>query len=101
MKPIVIIGSGHAGLTVAREIRQLDDEVEIIVISKERVCSYYKPNLSKALFSNKSPDQLVMKTAEKLEDDLNIITMSNTDVVKICSEKSVIDAVDSLGSRNI
>ncbi|MBV1919503.1 MAG: FAD-dependent oxidoreductase [Pseudomonadales bacterium] len=101
MKPIVIIGSGHAGLTVAREIRQLDDEVEIIVISKERVCSYYKPNLSKALFSNKSPDQLVMKTAEKLEDDLNIITMSNTDVVKICSEKSEIDVVDSLGTRNI
>lgn len=101
MNPIVIIGSGHAGLTVAREIRQLDEDVEIIVISKEKVCSYYKPNLSKALVANKTPDKLVMKSASRLEGDLNVVTMSNTNVIKICPDKCEIDVVDSLGKRNV
>ena len=35
MKPIIIIGNGIAGVTAAREIRKLDSDVPILIISGE------------------------------------------------------------------
>ncbi|MBL4703581.1 MAG: FAD-dependent oxidoreductase, partial [Flavobacteriales bacterium] len=101
MKPIVIIGSGHGGLTTAREIRQLDKNVEIIIISKEQVCAYYKPNLSKALAMKKSVDQLVMKTADRLENDLGVITYSYTNVAHIDTKENELCVMSLEGEQNI
>lgn len=101
MKPIVIIGSGHGGLTTAREIRQLDKNVEIIIISKEQVCAYYKPNLSKALAMKKSVDQLVMKTADRLENDLDVITYSYTNVAHIDTKENELCVMGLEGEQKI
>jgi len=101
MKPTVIIGAGHAGLTTARELRQLDKDIEIIVISKDPVCAYYKPNLSKALAMNKSAKQLIMKTAGRLENDLQITTFSNSTVISIDPVVNEIVISGSLGTENI
>jgi len=35
MHPIIIIGNGIAGVTAAREIRKLDSDVPILIISGE------------------------------------------------------------------
>ena len=101
MKPIVIIGSGHGGLTTAREIRLLDKNVEIIVISKEQVCAYYKPNLSKALAMKKTIDQLVMKTADRLENDLAITTYSYANVTSINTKENELSVTNLDGEKTI
>ena len=48
-QPIVIIGSGLAGYTVAREFRKLDTETPILIISADHGGFYSKPTLSNAL----------------------------------------------------
>ncbi len=83
MKPIVVIGSGHAGVTLIREVRQLDLKTPVILITKDKANTYYKPNLSKAISMGKSPDDLVMKCAEQVELDLGVQIVSNTVVESI------------------
>ena len=51
MDPIVIIGSGLAGYNVARELRKLDKEIPLMVISSDSGHFYSKPMLSSALGS--------------------------------------------------
>lgn len=101
MKPIVIIGSGHGGLTTAREIRLLDKNVRIIVISKDQVCAYYKPNLSKALAMKKTIDQLVMKTDDRLENDLEITTYSYANVTSINTKENELSITNLDGEQII
>ncbi|MCH2175426.1 MAG: FAD-dependent oxidoreductase [Lentisphaeria bacterium] len=71
-KPVVIIGSGLAGYTLARELRRLNEEQKIVIVTKDDGAYYPKPKLSTALAENKSSDDLVHKTASEMEEDLNI-----------------------------
>ena len=54
---ITIIGSGLAGYTVIREIRKLDKNVPITLITKEPGYFYSKPMLSTALANKKDAGQ--------------------------------------------
>ena len=90
MKPIVIIGSGHAGITLARELRVINKETPIILITQESGSAYYKPNLSKAISLGKSADDLVMKNVETLKSELNIFIKTLTRVESIDTEKNTI-----------
>ena len=90
MKAIVIIGAGHAGLTLAREIRSQDKTVPITIINQDPVQAYYKPNLSKALAMNKSPADLILKPIMALKRDLNVNIIEKTRVLKIDSEKNTV-----------
>ena len=83
MKHIVIVGTGHAGLTLAREIRLKDAKCVLTLISKESICAYYKPNLSKALSTGKTAEQLIMKTADILSKELNATCISYAEVIDI------------------
>ena len=56
---IVIIGSGLAGYTVTREVRKIDKEISITLISREPGYFYSKPMLSNALAHGKSADQII------------------------------------------
>jgi len=90
MKPIIIIGAGHAGLTLAREIRALDKTTPIIIVSQDPIQAYYKPNLSKALSMNKSAEQLIVKQLDALKSDLDADLLEYTSVLKISSENKCI-----------
>ena len=46
MNPIVIAGSGLAGLAVAREFRRLDAATPVVVVTADDGVSYSKPMLS-------------------------------------------------------
>ncbi len=83
---IVIIGAGHAGLTLAREIRVNCKATPITIISRDAIRGYYKPNLSKALSMEKTPDQLVMKSAETIAQDLDVKLLSHVTVIDIDAE---------------
>ena len=87
---IVIIGSGLAGYTVIREIRKLNKEIPITLITKEPGYFYSKPMLSTALASKKDAAQLVSTQADGMATQLELKILSETNVSAIDSTKQVI-----------
>jgi rubredoxin---NAD+ reductase len=83
MQPIVIIGSGMAGYTLAREYRKLNPEQELVMICADDASNYAKPTLSNALVGNKVPDQIALGNAEKMSAQLNMRIEANTEVKAI------------------
>lgn len=83
MEPITLIGSGLAAITLARELRKLDREVPLRIITADDGDFYSKPSLSNALTSGKSPAQLVVTPREKLAADLNAEILPRTRVERI------------------
>ena len=72
MHPIVIIGSGMAGYTVAREFRKLNPEQELVMICADDAINYAKPTLSNALAGKKAPEQIALGDAAKMGAQLNM-----------------------------
>ncbi|MDQ8934647.1 NAD(P)/FAD-dependent oxidoreductase [Acinetobacter rudis] len=83
MHPIVIIGSGMAGYTLAREFRKLNPDQALIMISADDAANYAKPTLSNALAANKHPDQIALADAQKMSQQLNMQIMTHTTVTQI------------------
>ena len=67
MHPIIIIGSGMAGYTVAREFRKLSPEQELVMICADDAVNYAKPTLSNAFAGNKAPEQIALGDARSEE----------------------------------
>lgn len=77
---VVIIGAGLAGYNVARELRKADANVPIVVVSRDGAGFYSKPMLSNALAGKKTAATLVMKSAEKMADELKARIVATTTV---------------------
>lgn len=82
-EPIVIVGTGHAGYTLAREFRKLAPDAPLTLISSDDGAAYYKPNLSKALADGKDAEALVMKPADAQAEALNCTVLAGTTVTSI------------------
>jgi rubredoxin---NAD+ reductase len=80
---VVIIGSGLAGYTLAREFRKLDKATPLTILSRDHAGFYSKPMLSNALASNKTAATLVMKNAEKMAAELNAVVRAEVQVERI------------------
>ena len=87
---IVIIGSGLAGYTVIREIRKLNKQIPITLVTKEPGYFYSKPMLSTALASKKEAAQLISTLADGMATQLELNILSEADVTVIDSTKQVI-----------
>jgi rubredoxin-NAD+ reductase len=74
-EPLVILGSGLAGYTLAREFRKLDKATPIVVVSRDDAGFYSKPMLSNALAGKKNVATLVMKDAAKMTAELGAATL--------------------------
>lgn len=85
MHPIIIIGSGMAGYTLAREFRKLNPEQAVLMICADDAINYAKPTLSNALVGNKAPDQIALGDAAKMAAQLNIEIQTDTWVKAIDS----------------
>lgn len=83
MKPIIIVGSGMAGISVVREFRKLNDESPIIMITADEGGFYAKPNLSNAFAQSKSASQLRAQNASQIAEQLNVTVLQNTTVLDI------------------
>lgn len=81
--PIVILGSGLAGTSVVRELRKLNPDIPITLVSADHGGFYSKPMLSNALAQNKAPAQLLVTPAEKLAEQLKITLQAHTRVTSI------------------
>ncbi len=87
---IVIIGSGLAGYTLIREIRKLDKEAPITLVTREPGYFYSKPMLSTALASKKEAENLISTSSENIATQLNINILSQTDVNTIDTNQQMI-----------
>lgn len=91
---VLIIGTGHAGYTAAREFRRLDADSPLTLVSADDGASYYKPNLSKALAMGKTPDQLVTATAEQMAQTLGATVLAGTPAVRIAPQLREVELTD-------
>jgi rubredoxin-NAD+ reductase len=86
----VIIGTGLAGYSLAREIRKLDTELPLQLISADDGCAYSKPMLSNALSKGKSAEQLASASAGEMAEQLTASVISETRVVSIDRDNKLI-----------
>ena len=71
MRPVIIVGSGMAGYSLAREWRKLDKTSPLTIVTSDAGESYSKPMLSNAFAQGKSPEQLVSTTSAQLASQLS------------------------------
>jgi rubredoxin-NAD+ reductase len=83
MQPIIILGSGLAGYNVAKELRKLDKEAPLTVITADSGHFYSKPMLSNALASKKAPSTIALSTPEQMATQLNAVVRPHTRVTAI------------------
>lgn len=92
MHPIVIIGTGLAGYTLARELRKLDTVTPLVMITADDGGFYSKPMLSNALLRGKAPAELVSADAAKMAADINAVIKARTQVEAIDTAAHTVSA---------
>lgn len=96
---IVIIGAGMAGYALAREIRKIDTNIPVVIVTADNGAVYSKPMLSNALAQGKAPDTLVQKDAATVAADLGIEIHTQSRVHRIDRDGRFIE-VQGDGSAN-
>lgn len=93
MDPIIIIGTGMAGYTLARELRKLDKDSPLVLVTGDDGRSYSKPMLSNALAAGKTPEALAMAGAEQMATQLKatIRTRSRVTAIDTASHIVIVD----------
>ena len=90
MHPLLIIGTGLAGYTLAREYRKLDASSPMLLITADDGGFYSKPMLSNAFAQRRSPAQLVTQSAAQIATQLGATILTGTRVLGIdAAAKSV------------
>ncbi len=82
-KTIIIIGSGLAGYTLARELRKLDKTTPLMLITRDAGDFYSKPMLSNAFAQNKTAAQLVTTPADAIAKQLDLTLLKQTEITRI------------------
>lgn len=94
VKQIVIVGSGLAGYGVARELRKLDAETPILMLSADHGGFYSKPMLSNALSTGKTPESILNSDAAQMAAQLKIVIRPNCRVASLDQFKNEVILVD-------
>ena len=81
--PVVIVGTGLSGYSLAREIRKLDKEVPLVMVTADDGMSYSKPMLSTGFTKDKEADELAQATPEKMQEQLNLTVRTHATVTGI------------------
>lgn len=84
--PIVIIGTGLSGYTLARELRKLDQETPLVLITADDGRRYSKPMLSNGFARGKMADELVQAHADAQAEAFDARLMTHTHVQAIDPE---------------
>jgi len=94
MKPIVIVGTGLAGYTTAREFRRHDSETPLVIVSADDATSYSKPMLSTAKTRGKSPDDLAQAGADAAAAQHGADVQPHTRVTGLDAERRIVHLAD-------
>jgi rubredoxin-NAD+ reductase len=87
MNTLVIIGTGLAGYTLAREFRKLDGDRPLLLITADDGRNYSKPMLSTGFTKQKSADELAMNSPEEMASQLKATVRTLTRVTAIDTAK--------------
>lgn len=98
MKQIIIIGTGLAGYMLARELRALDSDAPLILITAKEGNFYSKPQLSTALTMKRSAEQLVTKSVDDMREQLNASIHTHTTVTNIDHANNQIEIKSEQGA---
>jgi rubredoxin-NAD+ reductase len=98
--PIVIIGTGLAGYSLAKEIRKLDKEQPLVFITQDDGHFYSKPLLSTAFAQKNTPQTLVITDVDTMRSQLNatIHTFSTVTDIDIEEQKITFQNTDNAQS---
>ena len=89
-QPVIIIGSGMAGYTLARELRKLTTSLPIVMVCQDSGDSYAKPTLSNAYAQNKLADSIANASAAKMAETLNLTLLNFHQVTDINADEQFI-----------
>ncbi|MCR8914606.1 FAD-dependent oxidoreductase [Marinobacter panjinensis] len=81
--PIVIVGTGLSGYTLAKEIRKQDESTPIVMVTADDGFSYSKPMLSTGFTKGKEADELAQASANAMVEQLNLELRTYTTVTGI------------------
>ena len=90
MNPIVIIGAGMAGFTVARELRKIDKEIPLVILTNDAGGFYSKPMLSNAFAQKKEAAQLITQSAEQMATQLGATILNAVHVSAVDTARKTI-----------
>ncbi len=88
--PLIIIGAGLAGWSVAREFRKLDRTTPVLLITADSGDFYAKPSLSNAFAQRRGPAQLVSTEASKMAVMQNVTLLPQTRVTAIDAQAQLV-----------
>ncbi|WP_420475912.1 NAD(P)/FAD-dependent oxidoreductase [Noviherbaspirillum sp. ST9] len=91
MKPVIIIGTGLAGYTLAREFRKLDKNTPLFILTADNGGFYSKPMLSNAFAQGKRAEQLVTQTAVQMAGQLSATIMTGTRVAAVDTRAKTVE----------
>lgn len=89
MDPIVVIGSGLAAYSVIRELRKLDRDVPLTLVTRDSGDYYSKPMLSNAFAQGKDAAGLILTPAAEMAAQLGFTLHS----------QCAVSAIDTAGKR--
>ena len=81
--PIVIVGTGLSGYSLAKEIRKQDKDTPIVMITADDGYSYSKPMLSTGFTKDKEADELAQASSDAMVEQLNLQLRTYTTVTGI------------------
>ena len=96
-EPIIIVGSGLAGYTLAREFRKLNKDALLTLITRDDGAFYSKPMLSNAFTTGKTPDQLAVFPAQDMASQLRGDIYTHTVLTAIHPVQHAIEVQDARG----
>ena len=80
---VIIVGAGHAGMNVARSLREQGWTGDVLLVTEEATAPYERPPLSKGILTgDKLPNDIVVPPSDWLEA-MNISFLPKTRIVKI------------------
>ena len=95
--PLVIVGAGLAAWTVVRELRKLDAQRRIVMLSGDSADFYAKPTLSNALAQKRSAEQLVTTPAAKMAETLQVQLLADSTVRSLDTVAHTLSYDDATG----
>jgi len=100
MNRVVIIGTGLAGYTLAKEFRKLDSQSALHLITKDEGHFYSKPMLSNALSKKKTAADLATTSADAMAEQLNATIWTGKNVKKVDIQQAMVFTEDNSVSFN-
>ncbi|MBD2857634.1 FAD-dependent oxidoreductase [Spongiibacter sp. KMU-158] len=91
---IVVIGTGLAGYGLVKELRKLDKETPVIMITSDDGAAYSKPMLSTGFTRNMDAAALVQKDAGTMGQELDASIWTSTKVTSIDTDKQIVTVGD-------